>query len=110
VRNPAAQGKPDSNHADVVGWYESLYCSVFDSHACGLGFPDLVVGIAGVTCLVEIKSEDGELRASQNLFIRTWRGAKPVVVRTQGDVINHVQSVRERVSMANPHVGRDDPA
>jgi hypothetical protein len=108
VRNPARQGKPDSNHAEIAGYYEALYCSVFDSHECGLGFPDLVVGVAGVTCLVEIKSEDGELRASQNLFIRSWRGAKPVVVRTQADVINHVQGVRERVSRGNAHVGHNE--
>jgi hypothetical protein len=96
VRHPAAQGRPDANHNQIADAYRSLYCSVFDSHACGLGFPDLVVGIGGVTVLVEIKSEDGELRASQNLFIRSWRGSKVEVVRTTEDVIAHVQRVRSR--------------
>jgi hypothetical protein len=31
-----------------------------------------------------------------------------VVVRTQADVINHVQGVRERVSRGNAHVGHNE--
>jgi hypothetical protein len=101
MRNPAAKGLPDENHADVVGWYEELFCSVVDTHALGFGFPDLVVGIAGRTELVEVKTEDGQLEASQVRFIRDWRGSKVTVVRTREDVINHVQRVRGRASRSN---------
>jgi len=58
----------------------------------------LVVGIAGVTALVEIKTEDGELRSSQKLFCTTWRGARVEVVRTVDDVISHVSRIRSRFS------------
>jgi hypothetical protein len=97
-RNPAAKGAPDANHADVVGWYEDLGCSVVDTHGVGGGFPDTVIGIAGVTCLVEIKTETGILLPSQIRFQRDWRGSKVQVSRTLGDVIAHVQSVRRLVA------------
>ena len=41
-------------------------------------FPDLVVGAAGVTVLVEVKSAGGKLRPEQVEFIDGWRA--PVVV------------------------------
>jgi hypothetical protein len=97
-RNAAAQGRPDANHAEVVGWYEELYCSVVDTHGQGFGFPDLVVGVAGITELVEVKTEAGQLEPSQIRFQRDWRGSKVRVVRTRADVILHVQTIRERVS------------
>ena len=95
MRNPAAQGRPDANHAEVKGWYEELYCSVVDLHGVGFGCPDLLVGLAGHTDLVEVKTEAGQLKPSQKRFQSVWRGAKVVVVRTHADVINHVQNVRE---------------
>jgi hypothetical protein len=98
MRRPAAQGRTDANHAQVRGWYEELYCSVVDTHRMGGGFPDLVVGIATTTELVEVKTEDGQQLPSQITFQKTWRGSKVVVVRTQADVINHVTNIRERVS------------
>jgi|HubBroStandDraft_5_1064220.scaffolds.fasta_scaffold21057_5 hypothetical protein len=98
MRNPAAQGRPDSNHSEVVGWYEELYCSVVDTHELGGGMGDLLVGIAGVNDIVEVKTDGGQLLPSQVTFHRDWRGRKPIVIRTQADVINHVQQVRERVS------------
>jgi hypothetical protein len=96
VRRPAAQGKPDENQAMIVSTYEALYCSVVDTHELGGGFPDLVVGIAGITCLVEVKNADGTLKRSQETFKLDWRGSKPEVVRTEADVIAHVRRVRMR--------------
>lgn len=98
MRNPAAQGRADSNQSEIKGWYEELFCSVLDLHSIGFGCPDLLVGLAGVTELVEVKTEEGQLRPSQLRFQHDWRGKKVVVVRTHSDVINHVQNVRERVS------------
>lgn len=98
MRNPAAQGRADSNHSEVVGWYEELFCSVVDLHEVGFGCPDLMIGLAGRTELVEVKTKVGQLEPSQIRFARDWRGSKVTVVRTQGDVINHVQNVRERIS------------
>lgn len=98
MRHAAAKGLPDSNHAEIVAAYEELYCSVQDTHMVGGGFPDLVVGIAGVDCKVEVKTETGQLEPSQIRFQRDWRGSKVVVVRTRADVQNHVLEVRQRIS------------
>ena len=88
MRNQALRPR-DINHAAIAETYRALYCSVFDTSMVGFGYPDLTVGIGGQTHLVEIKGEDGKLRASQELFIKTWRGAKVVVVRNERDVIDH---------------------
>lgn len=94
----ATRSLPDTNQDQVIAWYEQLFCSVADTHGVGFGFPDLVVGIAGCNELVEVKTEAGHAEASQLRFERDWRGAKITTVRTQADVINHVQNVRERIS------------
>lgn len=88
----------DGNHAEVIGWYEELFCSVLDLHKVGGGCPDLLVGCAGRDELVETKPEGGQLRPNQVTFNKTWRGRKVTLVRTQADVIAHVQELRERVS------------
>lgn len=88
--------KHDANHAQVVQWYRDLGCSVADCAAAGLGVPDLFIGAAGVCDPVEIKTDDGKLRPSQELFISMWRGSAVRVVRTQGDVIEHVTELRRR--------------
>lgn len=99
MRNPAAQGRRDENHADIKRFYEELFCSVVDCSKLGFGCPDLNVGIANyVNDWVEVKTEAGHLEPSQIRFQRDWRGRKIVVVRTHADVIAHVQDVRERVS------------
>lgn len=91
-------GKRDANHAEIVKWYRELGCSVAETQDAGLGVPDLFVGCVGLTDPVEIKTEDGELLPSQEAFIRGWRGSDTPVVRTQDDVIAHVQAMRRRAS------------
>lgn len=90
-------GSRDANHADVTHWYEEMYCLVWDTHAVGGGFPDLVVRVntkrGFVICLVEVKSADGTLRPSQERFIREW-GSCVEVVQTREDVFNHVERIR----------------
>lgn len=85
----------DANHPGIQQAYIDLGCSVFDASEVGSGFPDLVVGIAGVTHLVEIKAAKGKLRKSQTDFNDAWRGGKPIVVRSVDDVIAHVQACRK---------------
>jgi len=43
---------------------------------------DLLVGLAGVNHLVEVKTNQARLRETQETFRKRWRGGKPVVVRT----------------------------
>jgi len=85
----------DANHSSIQQAYIDMGCSVFDASKVGDGFPDLVVGIAGVTYLVEIKAEKGKLRKSQTDFNDAWRGGKPTIVRSVEDVILHVAACRK---------------
>jgi hypothetical protein len=89
--------KKDANHEAIIKAYEALHCSVADTHKVPR-FVDLVVGIAGVTCPVEIKTDGGELEPHQKLFSKLWRGSRVEVVRTVDDVAAHVQRVRARFS------------
>lgn len=98
VRNPAAQGRRDSNHGDIAKWYEAAYCTVIDLSHVGFGCPDLAVALAGRMYLREIKTAAGNLEASQTTFAATWRGPKIEVVRTQADVINDVLNLRQAIS------------
>ena len=88
--------KPDANHSAIVQWYRDLGCSVADTHAAGLGVPDLFVGCVGLCDPVEVKTEEGRLLLSQETFIKTWRGTPVRIVRTQTDVIDHVTEIRQR--------------
>lgn len=91
-------GKPDANHADVIGWYEELYCRVQDTHMVGSGFGDLVVRIptkrGAVVSIVEVKTSDGVLRPNQERFLAEWGPGVVEVVCTRADVHNHVDRVR----------------
>lgn len=96
--NPGRFSQRDANHEEVKGWYEEMFCSVVDLHILGFGCPDFLIGCAGRSELVEVKTEHGQLEGSQVRFQRDWRGSKVKVVRTHEDCINHVQEIRERVS------------
>lgn len=94
----AIKSLPDENQAEIMGWYEELHCSVKDTHGVGGGFGDLVVGTAGITDIVEVKSSHGHLEANQVTFHRDWRGSKVVIVKSKADVINHALNMRERAA------------
>jgi hypothetical protein len=93
----ASMGNRDANHADVTEWYESLYCSVLDTHMVGGGMGDILVKIptkrGARLAIIEIKTSAGSLRPSQERFIAEW-GAVCAVVCTRADVFAHVERVR----------------
>lgn len=97
VRNPAALGRTDANHAAIVATYEALYCRVLDTHKVGGGAGDIVVKITTkrgpVMNWVEIKTSDGRLSKSQERFAAEW-GSCVAVVQTRDDVFAHVERVR----------------
>lgn len=84
--------KTDTNQPEIIERYESQFCSVKDLSRVGDDCPDLLVGIAGFTDLVEVKYLDGKNKLSEGQaeFIRDWRGARPIVVRTVEEVDEHV--------------------
>ena len=85
----AYRGHHDRNHAELAKVFQDLGCSVADTSAAGFGFPDITLGSVGVTSLIEVKDSDGRLSASQERFIRDWRGGRIVVVH-----VAHVQALR----------------
>jgi hypothetical protein len=93
-----AFSRKDANHDELAGVYVSMGCSCEDTSSLGVGFPDAIVGCAGVTDLVEFKSESGGLEPAQVTFHARWRGSKIWIVRSQAEVIAHVTDMRARVS------------
>lgn len=93
----ARRGHHDGNHSELTKAFESLGCTVADTSAVGFGFPDICVGLVGLTYLVEIKDENGRLSESQERFIRDWRGGRIAVMQTTTEAIEFVQRVRKAV-------------
>jgi hypothetical protein len=89
----------DANHAAITKAYEELMCLTFDTHKLG-GFVDLAVRVptrgGPILQFVEIKTEEGTLRQSQERFIRDWGGFVVAVVRDRGEVQAHVARVQGR--------------
>lgn len=83
----------DGNHEQLARTFEQLGCTVADlSHAGLPGWPDVVVGCAGVDRLVEIKNPETRygragLNPNQQTFSRDWRGGRLFVVSTPDEVI-----------------------
>jgi hypothetical protein len=91
--------KGDTNHAEISGYYIELMCLVFDTHTLP-GFVDLVVRIptrgGTVLQMVEIKTDKGAVQPRQRRLQRDWGPACIALVRTQQDVIEHVERVQAR--------------
>ena len=54
----------DDNHAKIVASLRLVGCTVLDLSAVGQGCPDIMVGLAGVNYLIEIKDGRGEIVAT----------------------------------------------
>ena len=74
----------DSNHGEVMRAFRKMGLSVADTSRLGGGFPDIAIGWAGVTALVEIK--DGlkvpskrKLTPDEQDFASTWKGGVHLV-------------------------------
>lgn len=92
--------RTDGNQGDIVDALRRIGCSVSSTAGLGKGFPDLVVGKAGVNLLVEIKDNSQpkskqKLTKDQKEFFATWRG--------QASVVNSVESALELVSRRIPN-------
>jgi hypothetical protein len=86
--------RTDANHAAVGRWYRALHCSTVDLSPVGRGCGDWLIGCCGITALVEVKTESGDLESSQIEFWREWRGNPMVIVRRFEDVCDHVATIR----------------
>jgi Holliday junction resolvase len=82
-------GRRDSTHAEIRQELRDLGASVSDTGDVGNDFPDLVVGLAGATFLVEAKSDKkvhhkkNEASEGQETFAQKWRGSPVVRLRSR---------------------------
>lgn len=71
--------RTDSNQREIVSALRQMGYSVAITSSVGDGFPDLVVGKAGATWLIELKSSrKAGYTEHQTVFMRIWTGS-PVV-------------------------------
>lgn len=80
--------KVDDNQGEIVAALRAAGCSVTSLASVGRGCPDLVVGRAGVTYLLEVK--DGKkplskrrLTPDEKAWHESWRGQVAVVESVQ---------------------------
>lgn len=83
----------DDNHAEIRDAYRDIGFSVYDAGNVHAGFPDLVVGKYGITCLVEVKDPKKPpsaraLTTKQMEFHADWKGDARIIM-TVDDVIQH---------------------
>lgn len=75
-------GRRDSTHGPIRDRLRELGASVADTADLGDDFPDLLVGFAGASFLVEVKGPKGKASDGQTEFARTWRGSPVVLLRS----------------------------
>lgn len=81
--------RTDRNQAEIAKALRDAGCSVVSLHAVGKGIPDLLVGRAGRTYLLEVKAwrnQRGEpkgLTHKQVAWHADWRGQVAIVTTSQ---------------------------
>ena len=85
--NRMFSSRQDANHAQIVKDLRILGYQVHEMKSVGGGFPDLLVAHHGKMCLMEIKTEDGELNDKQKQWHNTWQGPEVAIVRTTEQAI-----------------------
>lgn len=66
--------RTDNNQKQITKDLIKAGVSVRSLHKVGKGIPDLLCGFRGITKIIEIKTEDGELTPDQKEFIENWNG------------------------------------
>jgi len=69
----------DANQAEIVDALRAVGCSVTDCHEMGRGYPDLSVGRAGRTYLLEVKAPGANLNSREMLWHLDWLGHVAIV-------------------------------
>lgn len=64
--------KRDENEGEIIKALED--CGATVVQLSGKGYPDLLVGFAGVNYLIEVKADKGKLTDDQFTFFESWNG------------------------------------
>jgi hypothetical protein len=88
----------DKNAVEIVSALRAAGCTVryVEFQFGQAGCPDLLVGRAGVTHLLEVKTKLGRLSEPQVAFITEWQGGTPRVVRSPEEALAAVGLDPER--------------
>lgn len=84
----------DSTHRPVVEAMRAAGASVEAIQGARAGVPDLVVGVAGLTELVEVKRPRAKPSEAQEAWHRAWRGRPVRVVRSTEEALAVVAAMR----------------
>lgn len=108
----------DANQAEIVNALVAAGCSVQSLAGVGAGCPDLVVGIAGVNVLIEIKNPErdtpSQRRAdrdsldAQRKWSNWWRGQRGIA-RTSEEALDIVIQVLIQEGKALIEHARETP-
>lgn len=79
--------RQDANHSAIVKDLRLLGYQVHEMKSVGGGFPDILVARHGKMCLMEIKTDDGELNEKQKKWHDEWQGPPISIVRTTEQAI-----------------------
>jgi len=66
--------RTDANHAEIMQAFKKLGASVLDLSRVGMGCPDLLIGIANTSALVEVKVGNAKFTPAQETFMTNWQG------------------------------------
>jgi Holliday junction resolvase len=95
--------KRDAIHGAVVDCFRKCGLSVYDAAHAGRDFPDLVVGHAGRTYLVELKTGNAPMTPGQEEFARTWRGSPVVILRSVTEATDWACEIRRPLASRCVH-------
>ena len=84
-------GKRDANEGEIISAFELAGATVTK-----IDVPcDLIVGYAGRSILVEVKTATGTLTKDQKKFIKTWKGDY-LIVRTIEEALEIIINLRKQ--------------
>lgn len=86
--------KRDSNEQQIIRYL--LRCGACVKQLDDPSVPDLLVAWKGVNLLLEVKSKQGKLTTSQQIFFSRWAGQKAVV--------RSIKDVKQVLRNASLHV------
>jgi hypothetical protein len=66
--------RTDANHAEIMQAFKKLGASVLDLSRVGMGCPDLLIGVANTSALVEVKVGNAKFTPAQETFMANWQG------------------------------------
>lgn len=101
----ARHGRRDATHAAVRdGWRGIVGTeSVRDTADLGASFGDLVLGVSGVTFILEVKPDPkAKLRPGQEKAMQAWRGAPWLRVNSFRDSVDKVREALKNMGRPAP--------